>query len=513
MSIHLCPRRPAAVGALLLALVLSGAGPARAAAPAAPAPVFLRLLRIMENKGMLSPREAASLRRDLEAQEQDLRQRRRDLEAWERALEQRERALVPGKGAPSAGEEKAAAGWPVRVSYHRGLVFSSPDPNRFHFRLGTLLQADYRRYFWAGRDPNQDRFDLRRVRLFLEGRVGSLWRGRFEYEFQGAGSRHLLDAWVQAQPWSLARFRLGQFKTPFGLETSTKDRDIFFAERSMGYWLGPRRDLGLMAWGTAARDRLWYGLGLFNGDGSDDTTGGDQDEPSLVGRLVWAPFRLAGPAWLRGLQLGGSFSYADIDRNNVHLEVRTPGYDTFLSFTSSAKFGVVREAGHLERGGLELAWNWGPLAFMAEHTRLQFQDLVTSEGSFDLAAQDTYLAGLWMLTGEQPRFERGVLQPIFPRRGLGRGAWGAWGLALRWDHFEAGEEVYRYLVDPGISVRRADALSLALNWWLDDSVRLILDYTHTNFDRPLMVGRDPLTGEGIYHDDIDLVTLRCQFGL
>ena len=108
----------------------------------------------------------------------------------------------------------------------------------------------------------------------------------FQYEFQGAGSRRLLDAYVDTRILPYLSMRVGQFKTPFGFEQYSADKNIPFAERSMGFLLTPLRDVGFMAHGSFWGRRVNYGLGLFNGDGVDDSVGGDEDSPGFVGRVV-----------------------------------------------------------------------------------------------------------------------------------------------------------------------------------------------------------------------------------
>ena len=101
------------------------------------------------------------------------------------------------------------------------------------------------------------------MRLLLKGNITNRFGYRFEYEFQGAGSRNLLDAYVDAHISPYASIRVGQFKEPFSLEQYTKDKNLFFAERSMGYYLTPGRDVGLMVHGSFWDDRINYGIGMF----------------------------------------------------------------------------------------------------------------------------------------------------------------------------------------------------------------------------------------------------------
>jgi phosphate-selective porin OprO/OprP len=115
-----------------------------------------------------------------------------------------------------------------------------------------------------------------------------------------------------------------------------------------------------------------------------------------------------------------------------------------------------------------------------------------------------------MITGEHPKLRNGKIQPIRPRENLLQGGWGALGLAFRFDHFDAGNNAYEDLVEAGDSVKEATGYTLALNWYLNPYVRLLIDATRTNFDQPLLIDRDPLTGEAIYSDREDVVTGRLQ---
>ena len=399
----------------------------------------------------------------------------------------------------------------VEASYQDRFCLSTPEPSPFALCIGGLLQADYRYFDYGDEDPDENKFDLRRVRLLVTGQALRLFDYEFEYEFEGATSRDLLDAYVDANLFPFASFRIGQFKLPFSLEHVGLDSLGFFAERSMGFYLTPRRDLGLMAHASLWGDRINYGLGMFNGDGPDDSTGGDVDDLQFTGRVAFRPFKDRGISLLDGLQVGGSFSYANIDRNNVEIHVKTTGLTTLFDVASRAKFNIIREADDLSRYGAEFAWVWGPLAVAGESTYVLYEDITTSADLFDFELKDYYGSFLWMMTGEEPALKNGVFQPVRPTRSVWEGGWGAFGLSFRYDYFEADDIAYDVLIYEGNSVREAEAISIALNWYPTQFVRLVLDATRTEFDRPLLIDRDPLTGEAVYSDREDVLTGRFQF--
>jgi phosphate-selective porin OprO and OprP len=490
-----------------------------------------QLLEVFQKKGVLSAEEAMMIRQTMEQDIERTTQGEKEIEAKEKNLNQHEEALKTREGTlerskataasltaddaldrtePSADDGESLRG-ALRGQYRDGLCWDTQDSNIFSIYLGGLLQTDYRYYRYDDIDPNKDGFDIRRARVLLSGNFLKHFAYKFEYEFQGAESRNLLDAYLDTHFSSLFNLRAGQFKEPFGLEQYTPDKNLFFASRSMGHYLMPGRDIGLMARTSWLNDMVHLDLGVFNGDGQDGSLGGDEDAPQMTGRLVLSPFRNRGPALLNDLVFGGSFNYGKIDSNNVDIHVRTSGLTPFFDVASNAKFNIIRDADTLTRYAAELGWAFGPLALMAEYVYADYEDVVTSNDRFDIELEGTYVALLWMLTGEQPAFRKGVLQPIEPFKSIWNGGWGGFGLAIRYDYWEADEDVYDTLIQSGVSVRKANAYTIALNWWLNSFLRLILDFTRTDFDRALLIDRDPLTGEAFYSDVEDVFTARLQF--
>jgi phosphate-selective porin OprO/OprP len=500
-----------------------------------------QLLDIFEKKGAINTQEANSIRQAISEEKNDLLKVKKELEAKEKDLLERERILrerekaIGVKEADNAGKVKIGETGPGRTQqtaqkemgksdrqtptsiplearYKNAFCLSAPDEKMASLCIGGLLQADYRYYNYDNEDPNKDGFDLRRVRMLLEGSMLRHFDYKFEYEFEGAGSRRLLDAYVDANLLKKASFRVGQFKTPFSFEWLTKDKNLVFAERSMGYYLTPGRDLGVMAHRSLWQDAVNYSIGLFNGDGEDNSTKGDEDSPTWVGRLVVSPFKHWKTPVLENLQVGGSFAYGKIDRTNVNIAVKTTGLTTFFDVASSAKFNIIRDADSRTRYGAEFAWPYGPLLLSGEYSQLDFKDITTSADQFDAKLDDYYVSLLWMISGEHPVISNGVLQPITPNRNIWNGGWGGIGLAMRYDVFEADDSVYDNLIIAGNSVAEAKAYSVALNWYLDPYAKFIIDFTRTRFDQPLLISRDPINGTAIYSKQEDVITTRFQFG-
>lgn len=500
-----------------------------------------QLLEILEKRGDISKQEANSVREAIGEEEQEFSRKKQELDAKERDLLEQERVLREREAAlnkkvdiiekkkemPETGleasiqspkkevdtsEPKKHPFSPLETRYEDGFCITTPDEKMYSLCIGGLLQVDYRYFNYENEDPGNNGFDLRRVRLLLKGSMLRYFDYKFEYEFQGAGGRRLLDAYADAHLLQDINFRIGQFKTPYGFEWLTKDKNLPFTERSMGVFLTPFRGVGLMAYGSPWQDTVNYRIGIFNSNGLDDSTRGDEDSLEWVGRLVVSPFKHWKYPALKSLQLGGSFSYGHIDRTDVHATVLTTGLTPFFDVASSAKFNIIRDADTRTRYGAEFAWTCASILMSGEYYQLDFNDVTTSSDQFDVSLDDYYISLLWMITGEKPTLRNGILMPIKPLKNLRQGGgWGAFGLAFRYDVFNADASVYDNLVQAGESVREAKATTLSLNWFLNPYVKFLLDYTRTKFDQPLLIARDPLNGTSIYSELEDVIITRFQF--
>ncbi|MEW5803243.1 MAG: porin [bacterium] len=378
------------------------------------------------------------------------------------------------------------------------------DRGAFDLRLGGSLQIDYHYYQEGFREDN--RFDIRRASLFLSGFLDQYTFYRLEYELQGNDAKNLVEGYGE---WGFIHqqfLRIGQFKEPFSLEWQTGDSALFFIERSMGYYLGPQRDVGLMLSGSFFREIIRYSAGLFNGDGKDGSTRGSRnDQLEQCYRLLIRPFRAVHWPWLSSFQIGGSYNVAEIDLSNVDLEVKSSGMfgtnRNLFVLNQNTKFGILQNVKRRERWALDAGWALGPVALQGEYLSLTYEDLESSGGLVqDADFFSWYTSVLIFLTGERPVFKGGVLQPVTPER-----AWGGLCLAIREDHFFGDKDWIKE--GAFVSIEKADASSIALNWIINPMLRLMVDYTYTDFSDPIRVRVNP-DGKVDYIDDENVISTR-----
>lgn len=397
----------------------------------------------------------------------------------------------------------------VEVVYDEGVHVRTNDKS-FDMRIGGVIQSDLRAF--GSHYPEDNDFDIRRARLFIEGRMFDYFGYKFEGEFEGASNDRLVDALINFDYFPYLQLQVGQFKEPFSLENLISDKYLPFNERSMAYYLTPARDVGLMIHGHIFGDTITYGVGVFNGDGRDATRRSQKDDKEYAGRFVLKPFDKLDIPFIKHLQLGGSFAYARLDTSDLNVGIDTPGRTTFFEVNSRAKFRVIQDVDDRRRFGFEAAYAWGPLALMGEYIRNDYHGVLpTDEDEFDFRMKAWYAGMILMLTGEKPDIARGVLQKIKPQRNfdIKEGTWGAWGIGFRYEQFEANQGVYENLVFEGQSVRRANSVTAALNWYLNSMVRLSLNYSRTTFAQPLFLGTSP-EGYSYYRDTENVWLTRFQ---
>jgi len=403
------------------------------------------------------------------------------------------------------------------AGYKGGFYLRSEEEGGMEMRLGGSFQADYRAY--AETERADSRFDIRKARLLFQGQVTPWFRYGLEYEFQGNATDNLVDAYGEFVFSEMQALRIGQFKEPFGLEWQGADKAQWFAERSMGYYLSPLRDVGMMLSGSMAQGSVNYALGLFNGDGQDGSArGSDHAAPEVTGRVAVKPFGATDMSLLRGLQVGASASYAKIDPINVGVNVKSTGMagltrNLYVLGVNSNKFGVLQDVESRIRGNVEAAWVKGPFALMGEYTYLRYTDIDTSEITpTDADFSSWYASAAWCVTGEDFSLAGGVVNPLYPRQFFNpqEGTYGALCLAARYEHFTGDKE---WIVqDANVSVREADAASVCATWILFPMLRVVADYTYTDLSDPIKV-RVNQNGSIDYINRENVLTLRLSMDI
>lgn len=404
--------------------------------------------------------------------------------------------VLERKGELSDEETTAAKkSTPVVKASENGFGFESANgKNVIKFR--SLLQVDNRNYSdvsGIGSDgKNISGFDFRRIRPTVEGTVFGKYDFRFTPEFGEAKTANatstsgIVDAYIDArfQPWF--KVRAGKFKPFVGLERLQGGADIKFIERSyVSNNILPNRDLGAAIHGDVLDGKLNYSVGIYNGvtDGGDTPTTQDTNQDKdYAFRVFTTPFK-DDVSVLSGLGFGLAATYGDFKGTttaNGLPSYKTAGQESnFFTYTS----GSVFANGSRERIAPQAYYYYGPLGIIAEYARVS-QDVSNGTTSANLENDAWQIAASYLITGEEASFKGVKPKNVFD---TDKGGWGAWELVARYQENNIDDAAFssatttRY-ADPRNNARSAKSWAAGVNWYLNQNVKIALNYENTSFD-------------------------------
>lgn len=395
---------------------------------------------------------------------------------------------------------KPLAGWSLKD----GFTLQAPDGAN-KLRIGGYTQADGRFFIDDKNDVLNNQFLFRRARLDISGTVFKYFDFRILPDFVLAsnGSFQLFDAFVDVNYIPEAKLRVGKFKPPVGLERLESATSLQFVERGQPTNLVPNRDQGVQLFGDLIGGAFSYQLAIVNGvpDNVNPTTVNDaNDDKDFAGRVFAAPFKDSSIDPLKGLGFGVAGTYGRQRGSATSGASELPSFKSFGQATYFSYSGAVAPTstasgktqsfafGQRQRIVPQLDYYWGPVGLLAEYARsaqavrrdtLNSSNKVTSTASETLA-NDAWLVGAsYVITGEAASY-RGVVpaQPFDPFAGT----WGAFEVAARYGQLEVDPDAFsKGYASPTSSARRDKEWVIGVNWYLNRSIKFVLDYGHSDY--------------------------------
>ncbi len=333
-----------------------------------------------------------------------------------------------------------------------------------------------------------DSFSITRARFGFQGNYGK----QLDYSLmvETISSPTVRDAYLDFKPWSVFSIMGGQFRVPFSMEVGTGDTAVEFYNRSIISVLYPDaggafRAPGLDVHGELARGSVEYWLGVFNGQGL--LASGTTNEPEVVGRLRFTPWKDSDNSWLNGFSIGGSAEHS-----------RSKGLANELSFSGAMNDGTYtffpqfRINGNVNRYNGFFSWLDGPFGLRGEYAHLQ-QDradigsIANGGIGFNtlpaIRGEGYYVSGTYFLTGETdplnalPRVRHPVIGPASPGES-GVPGWGAWAIKFRYSRLQGdapgaacdASTIPACPITPVVSVPyfdHTDQFTAGVNWYLN----------------------------------------------
>jgi phosphate-selective porin len=422
-------------------------------------------------------------------------------------------------------QKKANEVPPVTAGWNGEHFFLRSTDGNFTLMPVGYLDGQYTVY---GNDYGTppDSFAITRARFGFQGNYGK----QLDYVFmvETISSPTIRDAYLDFKPWSSFSIMAGQYKVPYSIEVGTADTAVEFYNRSIISVLYPDaggafRAPGIDIHGELGAGRAEYWLGAYNGQGL--LASGTTNEPEIVARVRFSPWKNSDIDWLKGLAFGGSAEHSR--SKGLANEVSFSGAMNDGSYTFFPQFKIN---GNVDRYNGFLSWLNGPLGIRAEYAylsqdRSNIGSLATGGIGFNsqppVTGQGYYVSGIYFLTGETdplnalPRVRHPVIGPASPGES-GTPGWGAWAVKFRYSSLRGNAPgsacdaatipscPITPVIAPGFN-DRTDQFTFGVNWYLN---YWVLVKSEVSLDRL----RDPSV-QGILPRDyyVYLETLQFRF--
>lgn len=384
----------------------------------------------------------------------------------------------------------------AKVEFAEGLELSSPD-DEFKLTFHNLTQAEFRGFPNDQQGLLQSQFYIPRLRWYFTGRVTK------NIEFytnisRGYGSLDILDAFVSYRIGDRLRFRAGRMKTPYTYEFySIGSGDLIAPERSLyANNMASNRQMGMMALGELYQGRVGYAVGVYNGPRRSFQDFNSAKD--VIGYLNTRPFlkseRLKA---LNYLNLGGSF---DVGYQDHHIEpealqtansLTSPGSADSLSPTWMVFNRNVIEHGQRIQWAGHLVWFYKSFTLLTEYGGGVAGYAPNTSKTSTFIPYDGYMVqGTWFITGEELTRRVAVVKPKKDfNLAAGKRGPGAIEVHGRFSTLDFSNDVFTAgFVDPNLWSNHAWATDIGLNWYLNFYTKVYLDWQHSEFGAPVVIG-------------------------
>ncbi|MBN8281226.1 MAG: porin [Gammaproteobacteria bacterium] len=435
-----------------------------------------------------------------------------DVEELRRRLEEQEQKTAVLERKLEIQDETARGALPntpVVKAGPKGFSIASQDGANV-IKLRGLVHFDGRYYLDDAGLGGADSWRATRIRPILEGTLYSLVDFRLMPDF-GQGRTVIQDAWVTGRfkPWF--QVTAGKFKSPVGLERLQSASDIRFQDRGYPTLLAPNRDLGLQLSGNVLADRLTYQIAFLNGsnDGGSSETFSDadvSDDKEWAVRLFAQPFAGADNFLLRGLGVGLAGTVTEQKGTNSQTllsSFRTPAGQNFFSYRVAAAASGANPAtnstiqdGDRVRLTPQLYWYSGSVGLLAEYINVE-TDVSRQATATDPVRRDTLDNNAWQVqlswfaTGEEESYKGFTPDAVFVPGGDG---WGALEFVARYQELDVDDAAFtdgaQSFADPAKSASEAKSAGVGVNWYLNQNIKVAVEYEHTSFTGGATGGAD-----------------------
>jgi phosphate-selective porin OprO/OprP len=389
----------------------------------------------------------------------------------------------------AAAEKKKTA--PTFSADEKGFSLVSAD-KQFELKLRGLVQLDARRHMDTS-DPalaDKDTFLLRRIRPIFDGTLLGLVDFRISPDF-GNNTVVVTDAYLDAHPTPWLRLRAGKFKPSVGLERLQSDSNLTFIERALDSNLSAQREVGLQLWGEIANAVVRYELGIYNGAVDGTLTDIDNNHAKTYGgRLFIRPFQLEALKGLGDLGIGVAFSTGN-EKGTSALTAGAAASTALPSFKSAAQDTIYSYVANTTdvtqtvfalkrhtRVNPQLYYYVEGFGLLAEWIK-EYQEVGKGTGDGAVNHSGYHVTASYVVGGDN------TYDGVKPKKAASWATkdFGAIELGVRYNVLDLDNLGFTSssLADQSKSVSKAQGFGVALNWWLNRSIKVSGNWEQTTF--------------------------------
>ena len=394
---------------------------------------------------------------------------------------------------------------------------------RFTANIKAILMLDGGKYFQkdnlpaqvSNRDLNEG-FNFRRARIGIDGKLFRDFDYSFIYEFGGSGQEdpgRLYEAALTYTYLKPFRIKVGAFEPNIGLAAAVSTsqmplmerpapaevaRNVAAGDSRVAFQVSANDVIGAGDTGLAARwmiSSAYTANIIATGSSAASATVQPFDEQNaVIARATIAPFYSTD--WQGHLGV----NYQRVIHPNDSGSATSPRYPSQLRDRPELRLDGARlvdtgaiDSRHTTVFGVEGAFQYGPAMIEGEYFKYKIDRRITTALNLpDPKFNGFYVQGSWILTGEtrvynpvEARFDAPKLNYSFNPEA---GTWGAFEVAARYSDLDLNyhEGVLGTTPAAALGAIRGGEQKIytfGLNWYLNPSMRVMLDYQHVKIDR------------------------------
>ena len=381
----------------------------------------------------------------------------------------------------------------VRVSLNPesrdGILMLTSDDKRFKYWFDNRVYVDGAAYFgdntYQG-DENKigNGVNIRRMRFAMKTILWGHWGGEIDFDF-AYNEVDIKDAFIRyiGKNWQV---KAGSFKEPFSMEVTTTSRYLTFIERPMVCKMDPSRHLGISY--RRFGNKYFFEGGFFSSSVANDLM---QDENkkhgtnsgwSATARAAWAAIKKDKMV----LHFGASGSY----RTPKIPELGDP--ENSFRFATRPETTINRkkyiDTDFIEDSKSAVIYNF-EVAYAVKNFKIggeYFNGTVYRETDKVPAGEDKpgingfFIYGAWLINNADYYYNMGEAE--FSQIDFRNNKKGAFEVALRYSYlntnsFKDGSDI------PYLQGGAGEAYAIALNYYINYNVKIMLGYWYINQDR------------------------------